>query len=91
MLDLTGQDERSVALLHGLICIAEVPESLRRIDQAHHARVLLHQGNLGTMEMRFVDCYAEFGVLPSPRKLAKNEQRYPVAKAHGSNRKYTEL
>ena len=24
-------------------------------------------------------------------KLAKNEHRYPVAKAHGSNRKYTEL
>ena len=24
-------------------------------------------------------------------KLARNEERYPVAKAHGSNRKYNEL
>ena len=29
--------------------------------------------------------------LPSPTRLALNAERYPVDKARGSNRKYTEL
>ena len=33
-----------------------------------------------------IDLSAELG-----KKLAKNEQKYPVAKAKGSNKKYTEL
>ena len=74
MLDLPGQGERSLAPLQGLVWIAEVPEGLRRIDQARHPRVLLHQGDLGTMELRFIDRHPEFRMLPSPRKLAENKQ-----------------
>ncbi len=48
--------------------------NLCRIDETRHARVLLYQGNLGTVELRFIDCQPEFRVLPSPRKLAQDKQ-----------------
>src|SRR5262245_58171579 len=74
VLELLSQGERGVAPLQGLVRIAEVPEGQRRIDKASHARILLRQGNLGTVELRFIDRHPEFCMLPSPRELAQDEQ-----------------
>jgi hypothetical protein len=73
VLKLASQGERGVAPLHGLVWIAQVPEGVRRSDEARHARILMLQGDLRTVELRFIDCHPEFRVFPSPSKLAQDE------------------
>jgi len=73
VIELASQGERGVVPLHGLVWIAQMPEGLRRSDEARHARSLMHQSDLRTLEMRFIDRHPEFRVLPSPRKLAQDK------------------
>src|SRR4029434_3561508 len=78
--EVPRQGERCLAALQSLLRIAQIPEGMRPLSEASHARILLGQSDLRAVLVGIIDRPGTVQFLQGPGQFAEIQQSLPEHK-----------